>query len=338
MTEFRFAYPFVLILLLAPSLILLVPSVRIYRLQPVSLLYSDIRLVSNAPKSWRVRLRRIPDVMRLGAWCLLIIILARPQTGNAREIIRGQGVDIVLAVDISNSMAALDFEPLNRLESAKTVIGEFIVGRDFDRIGLVVFARDAFHHVPLTLDYDVLIQQLDRVELVRDITDSAGTPLLLDGTAIGLGIASSVNMLRGSGSPSQVVILLTDGDNNSGLDPIEAAEVAQTLGIRIYTIGVGREGEVPYPDDAGNVTLIASFLDEPLLIDVAEIASGQYYRAQDLDDLQVIYDQIDTLERSDIEIQVVVRWRDQVMNLMMLTLVLLLGERILRHTLFEGVP
>lgn len=338
MSEFRFAYPFVLILLLLPLLIWFAPRFSQFIPEAVSLRYSDIRLMSNTPISWRIRLRRLPDILRLLAWCFLIVILARPQTGNAREIIRGQGVDIVLAVDISNSMAALDFEPLNRLESAKMVITEFIGGREFDRIGLIVFARDAFHHVPLTLDYDVLVQQLNRIELVGDITDSLGNPLLLDGTAVGLGIASSANMLRSSGSPSQIIILLTDGDNNAGLDPIEAAEIANTLGMRIYTVGIGREGEVPYPDGAGSVTLIESFLDENLLQDVAQIADGQYYRAQDLDDLQVIYNQIDTLERSDVEIQVIVRWRDQVMGLMIIAFSLLLLERLLRHTIFEVIP
>ena len=338
MSEFRFAYPFVLILLLLPPLVWFVPRFSQFIPESVSLRYSDIRLMSNTPISWRIRLRHLPDILRLVVWCLLIVILARPQTGNAREIIRGQGVDIVLAVDISNSMAALDFEPLNRLESAKVVIADFISGREFDRIGLIVFARDAFHHVPLTLDYDVLIQQLDRIALVGDITDSLGNPLLLDGTAIGLGIASSANMLRSNGSPSQIIILLTDGDNNAGLDPIEAAEVANTLGMRIYTIGIGREGETPYPDGAGNVTLIESFLDENLLQEVAQIADGQYYRAQDLDDLQVIYNQIDILERSDVEIQVIVRWRDQVMFLMILAFCTLFVERVLRHTVFEVIP
>ncbi|MEQ8673366.1 MAG: VWA domain-containing protein [Aggregatilineales bacterium] len=295
--------------------------------------------MANLPTTWRVRFMRAPDILRLGAWIVLVVALARPQAGNARDVIQGQGIDIVLALDISNSMAALDFEPQNRLQAAKSVIGDFILSRTFDRVGLVVFARNAYHQVPLTLDYDTFSILLDDVQLVEDIVDVNGVPLLLDGTAIGLGIASAANMLRGSENATRVIILLTDGDNNAALDPLQASTAAHTLGIRIYTVGVGRQGDVRIPDrSTGEIVTVQSDLDEASLQEIARIGDGRYFRAEDLADLQAIYDQIDILERTDIERVVVVRWRDQGFGLLFISLALLLIERGLRMTVFQSHP
>jgi Ca-activated chloride channel family protein len=267
---------------------------------------------------------------------LLVLALARPQTGSAREVIQGQGIDIVLALDISSSMAATDFVP-NRLAAAKGVIADFIAERDFDRIGLVVFARSAYHQAPPTLDYDVLLTLLEQVSLVTDLREVEGRSL--DGTAVGLGLASSANMLRGEEqAPSQVIVLLTDGDNNAGLDPLQAAEAAAALGIRIYTIGMGRTGRVEIPDQEGNLVPIESNLDEETLREIAQTADGLYFRAEDENALQAIYDQIDTFERSDAERVIYVRWRDLAFPWMLVALGLMVGDRVLRHTVFQVVP
>lgn len=334
--EFRFAYPLFLVLLLLPVAVVVVPALR--QRWPVgnTLQYSDNRLFRGLIVSWRVRLRYLPDVLRVLAWALLVVALARPQTGQAREILRGQGLDIVLAVDISTSMAALDFEPQNRLEAAKGVIGDFITGREFDRIGLVVFARNAFHQSPLTLDYNVLLRLLDDVRLASELRQAEGRRL--DGTAIGLGIASSANMLRSSDAPSKVIILLTDGDNNAGLDPLQAAEAANLLGIRVYTIGMGRPGLVNIPNREGEIVTIESDLNEDALQEIAQLADGLYFRAENTAGLQQIYDQIDTLERTDVERIVFVNWQDQAFGLLAVVFVLIVTEKVLRQTILRVNP
>ncbi len=329
---FRFAHPLALFILVIPILVFVLSRLGRWRTIPAVMLYSDVRLFDDMNSGWRVRMRRTPDVLRLIAWVLLVIALARPQGGRTQEVIRGEGVDIALALDISGSMAALDFDPQNRLQAAKSVIGDFIAGREFDRIGLVVFARDAFHQSPPTLDYEVLLRLLDEVQLAPDL-------LLDDGTAIGLGLASAANMLRASTAPSRIIILLTDGANNAGaIDPLTAAQSIAALGMRVYTIGVGKTGLVPILDDLGNSRLIESDLDEDTLRGIAEITNGAYFRAVDLVDLQRIYDQIDVLERSDVERQSFVRWQEQGFIWLVVGFVLLIIERLLRHTVFQTIP
>ncbi len=330
---FRFAHPAAFLLLFLPLVALLILRLRWWNNQPATMLYSDIRLMADLPTSWRVRFRLLPDVLRMLAWVLLVIALARPQSGQAQEIIRGQGIDIVLALDISGSMAALDFDPQSRLQAAKAVIGDFILGREYDRIGLVVFAKDAFHQAPPTLDYPVLLELLDEIQLAPALG-------LEDGTAIGLGLASAANMLRNSPVPSRVVILLTDGANNSGsVDPLSVAKTLSHLGIRVYTIGMGKVGLVPVPaDNLGNTRMVESDLDEPNLEAIANTANGRYFRAIDLVSLEQVYDQINTLERSEVQRQVYVRWQEQSLFLLAGVLILLIVERGLRYTVFQTVP
>lgn len=339
---FRFAHPWALPLLAIAIAFLVYAYLRQRKglavWSPAAMRYSDVRLVTSLPEGWRVRLRPLPDMLAALAWVLLVIALARPQNGQVREVLRGQGIDIVLALDISGSMAALDFEPDNRLAAAKTVIGEFIQGREFDRIGLVVFARNAFHQSPLTLDYTVLNDLLGKVRLVTDIVDAEGNALLLDGTAIGLGIASAATMLRDSAAPSKVIIVLTDGDNNAALDPITAAQAASVLDIRVYSIGMGKTGLVPVPNQDGEIVMVESDLNEAALLEIAETASGLYFRAEDTEGLRQIYDEIDRLERSRVERQVFVPWRDQAAGWLAAAFVLLLIERLLRRTVFQGIP
>ena len=226
----RFASPWLLLFLAIPVLLALLPRLAPKRLRPATLQYSDLRLTTHLSTSFRQWGRFILPFLRLIALILLIIALARPQSGNAREIITGEGVDIAIVLDISGSMAALDFEP-NRLGAARRVIHDFIDNRQYDRIGLVIFATEAFSQVPPTLDYEVLKRILDETEVSWDIG-------LDSGTAIGLGLANGANMLRDSETKSRVIILLTDGANNSGqIDPLTAAEIAKALDIRVYTIG-----------------------------------------------------------------------------------------------------
>lgn len=346
-SEFRFAHPYALALLLIVAGVMVFRAAQRYRRRDApmssatvlpSLRYSDIRLMEGLPINWRVRLRALPDVLRLVAWALLVIALARPQSGSARELLRGQGVDIVLVLDISGSMAALDFQPGTRLDAAKRVIGDFIQGRQFDRIGLVVFARSAFHQSPLTLDYEVLSRLLEAVRLVNEIVDVDGNPLLLDGTAIGLGMASAGTMLRDSPVPSKVIVLLTDGDNNAALDPVTAAQAMAALGVRVYTIGMGTTGQIPIADADGNIVYLESDLDEPTLGEIARLTGGLYFRAEDNAGLQRIYDEINRLERARVERQVFIPWQDQAWRVMWAGLALLLVERVLRWTVFQGVP
>lgn len=330
---FRFAHPAAFLLLIVPLVMLFLYLRRGWRVEPAVLRYSDLRLMDGLPLGWRVRFYRLPDVLRFAAWLLLVIALARPQGGQAQQVIRGQGIEIVLALDISGSMSALDFAPQNRLEAAKSVMNTFIAGRQFDRIGLVVFARDAFQQVPPTLDYRMLRNSLDAIQLGVDYG-------LDDGTAIGLGIASAGNMLRTSAATSKIIILLTDGANNAGeIGPVTAAEAVAALGIRVYTIGVGRPGLVPVPiDEAGNTQLIESDLDEPTLRTIGQVTNGQYFRAEDLVDLQSVYEQIDQLERSEVQQQVFVRWQEQSIGILWIGLALLLVERGLRYTVFQSIP
>ncbi len=286
--------------------------------------YSDIRLLESLPTSWRVRFQWLPNALRWLSCGCLVIALARPQTGQSQQIIRGQGIEIVLALDISGSMEADDFSPQNRLEAAKSVIDSFIQRREFDRIGLVVFAHDAFQLIPPTLDYTVLRTALSN-------TQSATAEGIADGTAIGLGISSAANMLRSGDAASKIVILLTDGANNAGdIGPITAAEALATLSIRVYTIGMIQH--------ALNTLNQADPIDEETLKSVASITQGRYFTASDLAGLQSIYDQIDGLERSDVERQIFIRWEEQFPTFAVFALFLLIIEYILRQSVLQVIP
>ncbi len=328
----HFAHPWILLTLL------LVPALAVWlwwRERPTTLQYSDLRLVHGLPQSARLQLRWLPTMLRLMALALLIVGAARPQASREREIVRGRGVDIVLAMDISGSMAALDFEPQNRLEAAKQVIDEFIGGRDYDRIGIVVFAREAFSQCPPTFDYDVLRRLLADVELAPDLG-------LDDGTAVGMGLAQAAGMLQESDAKSRVIILLTDGVNNAGqIDPQTAAQTAAALDVKVYTIGMGRPGQVPFPVDSifGKTTqMIESEIDEETLQRIAETTNALYFRATDTEGLRQIYDQIDQLEKSEVEVQVFTRYRELAGWVLFPALGLLLLELLLRYTVFRTLP
>ncbi|MGB1287723.1 MAG: VWA domain-containing protein [Aggregatilineales bacterium] len=316
---FRFAHPYVLVLLIPALLILLFWMRGRFRSAPPVLRYSDTRLLSGLPVSLRLQLRRLPDVLRLLAWILLLVGLARPQSGTALESIRGRGVDMVMVLDISDSMGTPDFTPFSRLDAAKTVLDDFVSGRDFDRIGLVIFAEEAFYRVPPTLDMNLFKRSLADVSFAGDIG-------LSNRTAIGSGLASAANMLRESDAPSRVIILLTDGTNNVGtIDPLSATDAATTFGIRIYTIGMGSRAE-------------NSDLDEDTLRQIAGRAGGRYFHAAQLDELSAIYEDIDRLETRQNTRILRIRWQDMGWSLLIVSFGLLLIERFLRHSIFQTIP
>ncbi|MBE7552926.1 MAG: VWA domain-containing protein [Anaerolineales bacterium] len=331
MTTLHFASPWLLLLLAAPLLLALLPLVARSRQQPATLQYSDIRLTAQLGPSLRQRGRFILPVLRFLGLALLIIALARPQAGSAREIITGEGIDIAIVLDISGSMAALDFEP-NRLGAAKRVISDFIQQRKYDRIGLVIFASEAFSQVPPTLDYKVLERVLEDTQVSWDIG-------LDSGTAIGLGLANGANMLRDSQADNRVIVLLTDGANNSGqVDPLTAAQIAQALDIKVYTIGAARPGPAALPFPDGRVEYRDSEIDEETLRKIADITGGLYFRAEDGEGLQQIYNTINKLERSQVEVRTFTRYRELAVWFILPAALLLTLEILLRRTLFRTIP
>ncbi len=267
----------------------------------------------------------LPAVLRGFTILLLIIALARPRTGVTAEEVEAEGIAIALVVDVSSSMLALDLQPLDRLEVAKRTVLQFVKGREFDRIALVAFAGEALTQVPVTIDYQVLERAVN--ELRAD--------MLEDGTAIGTALATATNRLRRTPGESKVVILLTDGENNRGeVDPITAARAAAAYGIRTYTIGVGSEGVAPVPIGPGPLgTEYANMrvrLDEDLLRRIAAITGGQYFRATNARALEEIYQQIDELEKTPVNVRRYVEFSERFRPFVVLAGLLLLGEWLLR--------
>lgn len=281
-------------------LLLLIPIIsyqvwKRYSKKNPSLLFSSTSGLNNLSGNWRSYGIWVAPVLQVLSFILIVIAIARPQFKNTTVERNAEGIDIVLTLDISTSMKAEDLKP-NRLEAAKSVADDFISKRISDRIGLVLFARQSFTMVPPTLDYDLLKNLLDDVEM----------GVIEDGTAIGMGIATAVNRLKDSNAESKVIILLTDGQNNSGeIDPVTAADLALSHDIKVYTIGAGTRGTAPYPvrdpvfgDRYQNIEVN---IDEEMLTQIAEMTGGAYFRATDTDRLQEIYDEIDELEKTEIE-------------------------------------
>ena len=332
---FQFASPWVLLLLLGVPLLAAYPFWARRTSRPAGLVYASTSLTATPGRSLRLRLSPVLPALRLLALALVIVAVARPQTVEGREIIEGQGIDIALALDISGSMASLDFQPKNRLEAAKEVIADFVAGRRYDRIGLVVFASDSFVQSPPTLDHDVVALLLGDVELSSDVNIESGT-------AIGLGLASAANLVKDSDAKSRIIILLTDGANNSGeIDPETAAIAANALGIKVYAIGVGRPGQVLMPlRDRFGERLVSreSELDEDALRQIAATTGGRYFRATDTEGLRQVYDEIDGLEKSQVEVRVFSRFQELAGWLVVPAILLLLLELTLRHSLLRRLP
>ena len=291
---YRFEDPHFLFLILAiPALV----YVYARRRRSGAIRYSDVESLRQSDVRRTGRRRHVLFGLRVLALSALIVAFSRPQTGVTSETLSAEGIDIVLAIDVSSSMLAEDLEP-NRLEAAKAVAAEFVEGRRNDRIGLVVFAGEAFTQVPLTLDYSVVTDLLGQMEV----------GMIEDGTAVGMGLATAVKRLQASDAESQVVVLLTDGRNNTGeIGPVTAGQMAQALGVRVYTIGAGSQGMARVPIDdrlrGRRYVTVEVDIDEASLQEVAETTGGRYFRATNREGLGQIYEEIDALETTEIEVQ-----------------------------------
>jgi len=330
MSTITFAKPELFYLLLG-----LIPMIVWYVLQQkkskASIQISTLESLKKAPLTWKHSLRHAAFILQLAVLSLIIACLARPQSSNSWQNQTVEGIDIMIALDMSSSMLARDFQP-DRLGAAKSVAIEFVSGRMFDRIGLVVFSAESFTQCPLTTDRAVLINLFQNLE----------PGLLEDGTAIGLGLANAVSRLKDSDAKSKVVILLTDGENNRGeIAPITAAEIAKTFGIRVYTIGIGTMGMAPYPIQTPfgvQIRDIEVKIDEKTLQEISNITDGKYFRATDNKTLIAIYKEIDRLERTKIENKEYSKKNEEYRKYAIGALVLALFAMILQFVVFRHIP
>ena len=297
---------------------------------------SDTFAFRYAPRSWKVTLMPLSMLLRILAFTMTVLVLARPQTQNSWSNRSVEGIDIMLAMDVSTSMLAEDLRP-NRIEAAKQVASEFIIGRPNDNIGLSIFAGEAFTQCPMTTDHASLLSLLQNVR-----TDIAARGLIEDGTAIGMGLADGVSRLKESKAKSKVVILLTDGSNNRGdISPMTAAEIARSLGIRVYTIGVGTNNVAPYPMPvAGGVQYvnIPVEIDTKTLSEIAVATEGDFYRATNTKELRNIYKEIDQLEKSKLNVKTFSKRYEAYQPFALVAVIALLLEILLRITVFRRIP
>ena len=300
------------------------------------MLMSDTFAYRYAPNSWKMKLINLPMVLRCLAFIFIVIVMARPQTHTSWGNKQVEGIDIMLAMDVSTSMLAEDLKP-NRLEAAKNVASEFISDRPNDNIGLTIFAGEAFTQCPMTTDHASLINMLRSVR-----TDIAARGLISDGTAIGMGLANAVSRLKDSKAKSKVVILLTDGSNNMGdISTLTSAQIAKSLGIRVYTIGVGTNKVAPYPMPvAGGVQYvnIPVEIDSKTLKNIAETTDGNYYRATSNNQLKQIYKDIDKLEKSKMDMKKYSKFYEAYQPFAIIALLILLCEVILRTVVLRRIP
>lgn len=298
-----------------------------------SIIVSTTDALRTAPRTLRYHLRHLPIALRMAALSLLIVAVARPQSVEHEVETTSDGIDIVLSLDISGSMLARDFTP-DRLVAAKEVASTFIANRTGDRIGLVVFAGEAFTQAPLTTDQATLQTLLGRIK----------SGVIEDGTAIGNGLATAVNRLRESDSKSKVIILLTDGVNNRGqISPLTVADIAKDLGIKVYTIGVGRNGQAPYPlfDERGrevDTVMLDVEIDEESLREIAEKTGGEYFRATDKESLKRIYDEINSMEKSKVEVLEFTLVHEEYLKFVLWALALLITEFFVKYILLKRIP
>lgn len=316
-------------------LLLLIP-LTVWYVVRLSKTQASFRLASanafNGMKpGFRVYMRHFPFILRLLSLALVIVVIARPQSVSSWEESETQGIDIVMALDVSGSMLAQDLQP-DRLQAARKVAAEFITDRSNDNIGLVIFAGESFTQCPLTTDHKVLLNLLNEINF----------GMIDDGTAIGLGLATSVNRLKDSQSQSKVVILLTDGTNNSGqIAPLTAADLARSYGIRVYTVGVGTKGMAPTPVNTPYGIRMQNMpvdIDEETLTEIAAMTGGQYFRAHDTEGLRQVYNEIDEMEKYLISVQNVTRRQELFLPWALAALALILLELLLRRTWLRSIP
>ena len=302
------------------------------RMEP-SMKVSTVLPFANGIKSFRNRILHVPFVLRMIVLSMVILILARPQSNDSWSESSVEGIDIMLATDVSTSMLAMDLQP-NRIEAAKEVAANFVSGRKNDNIGLTIFAGESFTQCPLTIDHAVMLNMLNSVKC-----DIALNGVIHDGTAIGMGIANGVSRLKDSKAKSKVIILLTDGSNNSGeISPEAAAEIAKEFGIRIYTIGVGTNNPTaPFPYN-GTVVNVPVEIDETTLKSIADITNGKYYRATSKESLGEIYGEIDKLERTILHAKQFSTYNEEYFVFALIALMALLLEIVLRNTVLKKIP
>lgn len=321
-------------------LLLLIPYIIWYflyrRHSEPTLRMSDTYAYQYAPKSWKIKLINLPMLLRCLTFTLVVIVLARPMTSNSWSRQHVEGIDIMLAMDISTSMLAEDVSP-NRMEAAKDVAQEFINSRPNDNIGLTIFAGESFTQCPMTTDHAALLSLLHNVR-----TDLTASGLVEDGTAIGMGLANAVSRLRDAKAKSKIVILLTDGSNNMGdISPMTAAQIAKTYGIRVYTIGLGTNGPARYPISVNGSTQYIQAngeIDYQTLKNIALTTNGQFYRASSRQELSQIYKDIDKLEKTKLDGRKYARQYDAFQPFALLALLTLLSEILLRLTVFRRLP
>jgi Ca-activated chloride channel homolog len=329
MSSIAFSKPVFLYLLIVVPLMIVFYVLRQHK-STASIRVPGLQQFENSGTTFRHWLRHSLFVFRTAAVGLLIIVLARPQASNNYQDISTEGIDIVLTLDISGSMLARDFRP-DRLEASKNVATEFIAGRPYDRIGLVVFSGESFTQCPLTTDHAVLIN------LLREIKSG----MIEDGTAIGEGLATAVNRMKDSKAKSKVIILLTDGVNNRGIiAPMTAAEIAKTYGIRVYTIGVGTQGVAPYPVQTPFGVQYQDMeveIDEAILQQIAQMTDGRYFRATDNEKLIQVYSEIDKMEKSRIDVRQFKVREEKFLLPAIIAFCLIILEMIVKNTLFKNL-
>ena len=316
-------------------LMLIIPAVVWYVLKRkkryATLQVSNSFAFEGLKPCWKDRLEHVPFILKMLAFVMIVIALARPQSTNSWQNVSKEGIDIVVALDISSSMLAEDLKP-NRLEAAKNVASSFISGRPNDNIGLVVFSAESFTQCPLTTDHAVLLNLFGGIQ----------SGMIEDGTAIGLGLANAVNRIKDSQAKSKVIILLTDGSNNRGdIDPITAADLAKTFGVRVYTIGIGTRGKAPYPFQTAfgvqyqNIDVV---IDEEPLRQISSITGGKYYRATNNNKLKSIYNEIDQLEKTKMKVHEYSKKNEEYRTFGIIALMFLLLEIFLRNTVLRRLP
>ena len=297
---------------------------------------SDTNAYRYAPRSWKVTLMPLQMLLRMAAFVLIVFVLARPQTSNSWKDKTVEGIDIMLAMDVSTSMLAEDLTP-NRIEAAKKVAAEFISDRPNDNIGLTIFAGESFTQCPMTIDHASLLNLLHNVR-----ADIAARGLIQDGTAIGMGLANAVARLKDSKAKSKVVILLTDGSNNMGdISPMTAAEIAKSLGIRVYTIGAGTNGTARYPMPVGGGVQYVNLpveIDTKTLTDISNATDGKFFRATNTRELQQIYKEIDQLEKTKLNVKQFSKRYEAFQPFALAAILVLLLELLLRVTIFRRIP
>jgi Ca-activated chloride channel family protein len=328
--QLQFAQPWAFALFLLIPIMLFLQWRSRRRAAPALRLTTTSGLAHVKPGT-RARLRPILTVLRVLAMSAIIIALARPQSSSVSENVDSEGIDIVLAMDVSGSMLAADFKP-NRIEASKQVASDFITTRVGDRIGLVIFAGESFTQCPVTIDHRVLLEQVSNIQ----------SGLLVDGTSIGDGLATAVDRIRKTNGKSKVIILLTDGVNNGGkVGPELALEIAKTYKIRVYTIGVGTQGQAPYPAQTPGggtiMTMMPVQIDEALLKKIANETGGNYYRATNNNSLKGVYESIDKLEKTKVEVSSFKHFSELFFPLALLACACLFLEMLLRWTVYRSI-